>query len=250
MFKFDEIHSLFNCPLCKTTFKDPVTLLCGKTVCKVHCEQITKEKCRFCNKNHSKPEDGFNVNEVIRSQLELQVNKININFTQFNEYKKILEELDKGFKEIERIRNNPESFTNDFFNELTRQVDLRRETLIEDIHDYSKKVIENINKLKEECLENSKTSSKIKENIDEIKDKLNNLKVFLEMDDKEHEEIMSQKQLDEVQKMIELRLKEYKLELHQKFYKLVTNEIKFDIFFGSITGYDFEVEKIKVCLLG
>ncbi len=196
------------------------------------------------------PKNGFIINEFAKNLLELQVNKINLNFTQFNEYKKILEELDKGFKEIERIRNDPESFINDFFSELTRQVDLRRETLIEDIHDYSKKVIENINKLKEECLENSKTSSKIKENIDEIKDKLNNLKVFLEMDDKEHEEIMSQKQLDEVQKMIELRLKEYKLELHQKFYKLDTNEIKFDIFFGSITGYDFEVEKIKVCLLG
>ncbi len=75
-------------------------------------------------------------------------------------------------------------------------------------------------------MENSKTSPKIKESIDEIKNKLNNLNVFLEMDDKKHEEIMSQKQLDEVQKMIELRLKEFKLELHQKFYKLDTNEIK------------------------
>ena len=84
-----------------------------------------------------------------------------------------------------------------------------------------------------------------------IKIKLNKLNVMfdsLDMDDKKHEEIMSQKESDEVEKMVEPLLTEYKLELHQKFYKLDTIELKLDFIFGSISEYDYGAEKIKVTI--
>jgi len=248
MFKLNEIQSLFICPICKTTFQDPVTLTCGKTVCKQHCEEIIKDDCQFCNEKHSIPKNGFIVNEIINTQLELHVDKINMSFPQYEDYKKTLEDLNKGLKEVETSMNNQESYLSDYFGEITRQVDLRRETVIEDIHDYSNKIIQNINNIKEECLEKSKTSLKIKENIQTFKDKLkilNDMFNSLDMDDNKFKELLTQKQLDEAQRLIQPLLNDCKLECHKKFYKLETNDIQLNKFFGSIIGYDFDHEKIK-----
>ena len=111
--------------------------------------------------------------------------------------------------------------------ELTRQVDLRRETHIEDIHEHSNKVIQQIAQLKEESLAKVKTVLKSKDTFEGIKTRLNELNAMfdsLEMDDEKHKEIMWQKKSDEIEKMIEPLLGEFKLELLKKFYKFETNE--------------------------
>ncbi len=133
MFKFEKINSLFNCQLCNQFFEDPVTLPCGETVCKSHCDRISNDKCLFCSEIHITPKNGFLVNKVIKAQLEFQFNKINLNFTQFNDYKKILENLNKDLKEFETIHNDPCSYIYEYFSEITRQVDLRKEIVIKDI---------------------------------------------------------------------------------------------------------------------
>jgi len=205
MFKLNEIQSLFICPICKTTLQDPVALACGNTICKQHCEEFIKEECQFCKKNHIMPVDGFAVNKFAKQLLELKVDRINMSFPQYEDYKKTLDDLNKGLKEVETLINDPESYLSDYFGEITRQVDLRRETVIEDIHDYSNKIIQNIKNMKEECLEKSKTSLKLKENIQIIKDKLkilNDMFNSLDMDDKKLKELLMSKQLDEAQRFI------------------------------------------------
>jgi len=107
MFKLNEIQSLFICPICKTTLQDPIALPCGSTICKQHCEEIIKDDCQFCKKNHIMPEDGFVVNKIINTQLELKVDKINMSFPQYEDYKKTLEDLNKGLKEVETITRYP-----------------------------------------------------------------------------------------------------------------------------------------------
>jgi len=253
MSKFDKINSLFNCQICHHILQDPIFLPCSKTVCRTHSEDISREKCEFCGKFHPVPEDGFPVNELVKSLLEFQLNKINLNFAQYNHYKVIIEDLNKELKLIEAIRNDPESYISDYFSDLTREIDLRREILIRDIQEYSDELIKKIAVLREECLLKSKEKTKITESIDEVKEKIVSLNArfdSLEMDDRNHEEIMSQKESREVQKLIEPLLKDYKFELQgNKCYKLDTNEmLNLEKIFGSLNDFDYGIENDKVII--
>ena len=250
MFQINKINLLFNCQLCHKVLEYPVSLPCGETVCRAHTEQLSQAKCIFCSEIHKAPKNRFPANKIVQNQLEMKVNKINQNFSQFNDYQKIIEDLNKKLKETESIRQDPEYFIDEYFGELIRQVDLRRETLIEDIHQYSSGLIQKIEKLKHESVANSKKATKVTESIDSIKAKLTQLNSMfdcLEMDDLKHEEIMSQKESKEVGELIEPVLEKYKLELQgNKYYKLNTSDVKLEDVFGTLSCTDYDSEKMKV----
>jgi len=152
-------------------------------------------------------------------------------------------------KEMEAIRNDPEDYISEYFGELIRQVDLRRETLIGDIHKYSDELIQKIEKLKQECLAKSKEATKIKD-LATIKAKMNELNSMfnsLEIDDIKLEEIMSKKKSKELNDLMGPVLKQYKFELQgKKYYKFLTNEIKLENVFGSLSCFNYDIGNIKV----
>jgi hypothetical protein len=154
MFKSDQISSLFNCAFCSKVLHDPITLPCGNTVCKIHSSEISQDKCFLCNKNHSVPEDGFQINTLIQEQLNAQLHTLNHNFSQFNESRKIIDALNKEFNEIESIHKDPENYISEHCYELNRQVDLKRETMIKDIHEHSDSLIQKIALLKKNVWRN------------------------------------------------------------------------------------------------
>ncbi len=160
MFQFEKLNDLFNCKLCKNVLVDPILLPCGETVCKAHTDELSKGKCMSCYGAHIVPKEGFLENRIVKHQLDFEINNINLNFSQFNDYYKIIQDLKKNLKEIELIRKDPEDYIAEYFGELTRQVDLRRDTLIGDIHKYSDELIQKIEKLKQECLVKSTSLSK------------------------------------------------------------------------------------------
>jgi len=250
MFQFEKINDLFNCKVCKGVLVDPILLPCGETICKAHTDEISKGKCMSCSGAHTVPKEGFLENRIVKNLLENRVNKINLNFSQFNDYNKIIQDLNKNMKEIETIRKDPENYISEYFGELTRQVDLRRETLIEDIHKYSDELIQKIEKLKKDCVAKSKEATNITNDLDTIKSKMKDLNSMfnsLEIDDIKHEEIMSQKQSKELSKFMGPVLKQYKFELQgKKYYKLVRDEIKVENVFGSLSNYDFDIDNIEV----
>jgi len=206
----------------------------------------------LCSEIHTSPQSGFPSNKFAKSQLDLEVNKINLNLSQFKDYHKLLQDLNKNMKEMEAIRNDPEDYIHEYFGELTRQVDLRRETLIEDIHKYSDEIIQNIEKLKQECLAKSKEATKIKD-LATIKAKMNELNSMfdsLEIDDIKLEEIMSKKKSKVLNDLMGPILMQYKSELQgKKHYKFLTNEIKLDKFFGSLSCSDFDTDLMKVSIV-
>ena len=55
---------------CKLLLESPVVLVCAKTVCKEHLGQFENSgksfKCICCDKEHSVPEDGFQVNTICK----------------------------------------------------------------------------------------------------------------------------------------------------------------------------------------
>jgi len=178
MFQFNGINALFNCKLCQGVLVNPIILPCGETVCKAHRDQISMGKCIFCSEVHKAPQYGFPSNKIVKNLLEKRVNNINLNFSQFNDYNQIIQHLNKNLKEIELFRKDPDNFIAEYFAELTRQVDLRRETLIEDIHKYSDELIQKIERIKQECVAKSKEASKITDELDTIKAKMNELNLM------------------------------------------------------------------------
>jgi hypothetical protein len=146
-----------------------------------------------------------------------------LNSGQFDDYNEIIQDLKKNLKEIEAIRKDPENYISEYFGELTRQVDLRRETLIEDIHKYSDELIQKIEKLKQDCVAKSKEAMKASKKI------------------------MSEKKSKELSDLMGPILKQYKIELQgQKYYKLVKDEIKMENVFGSLSCFDYDIDNMKV----
>jgi len=250
MFQLEKINDLFNCKLCQSVLVDPIILPCGETVCKAHTDEISKGKCMSCSGTHIVPKEGFLENRIVKHQLDLEINKINLNFSQFKDYNKIIKDLNKNLNEIETIQKDPENYISEYFGELTRQVDLRRETLIEDIHRYSDELVQKIEKLKQDCVAKSKEATKITDELDTIKAKMNELNSTfnsLEIDDIKHEEIMSQKQSKELNDLMEPVLEKYKFDLQgKKYYKLVTNQIKLENVFGTFSCFDYDIDNIPV----
>jgi len=148
-------------------------------------------------------------------------------------------------KEMEAIRNDPDDYIHEYCGELTRQVDLRRETLIEEIYIYSNKLIQDIEKLKQECLAKSKEATKIKD-LATIKAKMSDLNAMfnsLEIDDKKLEEIMSKKKSNELNDLMAPVLRQIKFELQgEKYHKFITEEN----IFGTLCCSDLDIDNMKV----
>jgi len=253
MFQSEKINDLFSCKICKDVLVDPILLPCGETVCKEHADEISKGECMLCLENHKAPKNGFPSNKFAKNQLDLKVNKISLNFSQFKDYSKIIQDLNENWKEIETIQKDPENYIHEYFAELTRQVDLRRETLIEEIHKYSDELIQKIEKLRQDCVVKSKEATRITQDLATIKVKLNELNSMfnsLEIDDIKLEEIMSKKKSKELNELMGPVSEQYKFELHgKKYYKFLTNEIKLENIFGLLSCFDYDIDNIKVCIV-
>ena len=223
MLQLEEINALFNCKICKNVLVDPILLPCGETVCKVHQDKVSKGKCMSCSGTHTAPKEGFPENRIVKNQLDLGANKICLNVSQFNDYNKIIQNLNNNLKEIEAIRKDPKNYIGEYFGELTRQVDLRRETLIEDIHKYSDELIQKIEKLKQDCVAKSKEAIKTLEVM------------------------MSENKSEELNDLMGPVLKRFKFEQQgKKYYKLVINEIRLEDVFGTFCCFDYDIDNIKV----
>jgi len=250
MFQLEKINDLFNCKLCKDVLVDPILLPCGETVCKAHTDEIRKGKCMLCDGSHIVPKEGFLENRIVKDMLENRANEINLNFSKFKDYKKIIQDLNENLREIETIQKDPENYISEYFGELTRQVDLRRETLIRDIHKYSDELIQKIEKLKQDSVAKSKETTKINKVLETIKPKLNELNSMfnsLEIDDIKHEEIMSKKKSKELGDLMGPVLKKYKLELQgEKYYNFIIEEIKLEVIFGTLSCSDFDIKEVNI----
>jgi len=182
---------------------------------------------------HISPLNGFPSNKIVQNQLDLEVNKINLNLSQFKEYHKLLQDLNKNLKEIEMIQKDPDNYIYEYFSELTRQVDLRRETLIEDIHKYSDELIQKIEKLRKECMAKSKETTKLTQDLSTIKaklDELNSMFNSLEIDDIKLDEIMSKKKSKELSDLMAPVLRQIKFELQgEKYYTNITRKYFWNI---------------------
>ncbi len=64
-------------------------------MCKAHRDEISKGKCVSCSGVHIVPKEGFLENGLCQHEI----NKIDLNLSQFKDYHKIIQDLNKNLKE-------------------------------------------------------------------------------------------------------------------------------------------------------
>ena len=77
---------------CQLILENPVTLLCGNTLCRHHLDNYKVNfKCCFCHKQHTIPEEGFIVNNAMEQIID--------SFYQSNS---LMKEINKSFDELNK----------------------------------------------------------------------------------------------------------------------------------------------------
>ena len=182
MFKVDQIKNLFDCELCNQLLVDPVALPCGYSVCKRHLDallkntpkQINEFECELCKKKHYIPEDGFAINKRIQNALNIKLSTLKLNPV-YEECKTEINEAKNNIQLIENLDKDPENFIYEYFLELKRQVDLRREKLKLELDNYSDEIIQSIDSTKDNCIKLSTESKRLNTEIENSKNELTEL---------------------------------------------------------------------------
>ena len=197
MFKIDKVKSLFDCDLCNQVLIDPVTISCGNNIYKSHLDKLIKNKdktaykCEICHEEHDVPKSGFIINKKLQNGLTIQLNTLKLTPI-FEECKIEIQKATENVTKIEELEKNSESYIYEYFEDIKREVDIRREKLKTDVDKYSNEVIQSIENTQLNYMKLSKQASQISKKIGESKKELDDyIKQFdtFEIDEKKFENI-------------------------------------------------------------
>ncbi len=163
MYKVEKFKKFFDCDLCHQVLVDPISFPCGNNVCKDHLDKllknVSKEKCFFqceiCQEEHFIPKSGFKVDKRLQRGLEIQFNTLKLTSI-FDECKAVIKTVHEKVAKIEMLEKNSEVYIYDYFEDIKRKVDIRREDLKMKIDKYSDEVIQSIEGTQANLVEGSK----------------------------------------------------------------------------------------------
>lgn len=235
--KIERVKSIFNCQLCHKLLANPITLPCGYTICRDHLDELTPQSCTFCHLDHSSQK--FAVNIVLKELLEMDLNKLKLS-DKFDACKKSMDETMDLMNSIEAIQNDRDNYIFEYFQELKRQVDQRREELKLEIDTCSGNIITKINETQSKCSQLTNDVIDISKRVNAAKLKLNHLMQKLdsfEIDDEKYSGI--QIQLDIVKPKLASILEEYKSAIiGDSYYEFVSSNICIDDIFGQFISVE------------
>jgi hypothetical protein len=128
----------------------------------------------MCNEEHSVPNGGFVVNELLQKASEIKFHNIKLSPI-FDECKNLIKETKESAAKTEAIADDPESFIYEYFSDLKNKVDLRREELKLKIDDISDQLVQSIEDTQLKCTQLSKENKLIKETFDVSNNQLSKL---------------------------------------------------------------------------
>jgi len=175
MYKIEKNRKLLDCDVCNGLLIDPVSTLCGFIVCKSHLDQFEGTfQCDLCTSEHTVPKNRFKVVRRLQDALSIQLNTLDYTPV-YDECKKVIEVAQKDVSEIESIEKDPDNYIYEYFEDIKRKIDLRREDLKESIDKYSDETIESINNAQSNCQKLAKEVNKLCKDFKDSKKKLNKL---------------------------------------------------------------------------
>jgi len=174
--------------------KNPITLPCGSTICQIHIDEILFGSCTFCDAKHELPEGGsFQINTLLAEMLELEVDKIELS-PKFNACKGVIEETKTRVDSIEALYKDPAYFIYEYFEDIKRKVDYRREDLKIKIDVYSGEIINKVNETQAYYKSLASQTNHVSDHFEEFRTELNTLACSFDsfkIDDEKYEEIQT-----------------------------------------------------------
>jgi len=179
MYKVDEIKNFFDCDSCHQVLVDPISFPCGSNVCKSHLDKllknVSKEKsffrCEICKEEHFIPISGLKVDKRLQRGLEIQFNTLKLTPI-FDECKAVIKKANERVAEIETLEKSSEGYIYEYFEDIKRQGDIRREDLKMKIDKYSDEVIQSIEGTQLNYIKISKQVNQISTDIEQSKKEL------------------------------------------------------------------------------
>ena len=248
MFKIDQVKHFLDCDHCNNLLVDPVTIVCGYNVCKKHLDELVenssearKFRCLVCPKQHTIPEEGFVVNGRFQKQLDMELNKF-IPSQAFEDCKQVINDAKVYVSKIEALEKDPEFYIYEYFEEIKRKVDLRREDIKLKVDNCSDEMIRSIENSKEKCVRLAKEAKRLEIDIQKQKKVLDELLERFdrfEFNDKKFEDIKNSVVL--LNKDLNRKLEVYKISiLDSKTYAFESSAIYGEDEIGNIFG-SFEI---------
>ena len=244
MFKVDKLKTSFDCDECHKLLAFPVLMPCGNIVCKSHIDKLQTDinnnisslACGVCHEEHLVPKNGFIVHRRLQTLLELELDSLKLS-PAFEDCKKEIEATKEKLETMESLEKNSEVYIYDYFEDVKRQVDIRREDLKLKIDNYSDDLIKSIDVNQKNYIKLSKEGSQISTKIENSKRQLNELiSQFdtLEINDQKFIEIKSSVAV--VNREIHKILPEYQNSLvGNTKYTFEFEELPIEPFFGRLT---------------
>ena len=179
LFDVDHGKNPFGCDICNELLVDPVTIPCGSNVCKKHLDELIiflstggrkSYKCVACQEDHFMPENDFQVNTQIEACIRTYTKKLK--YYSLNERHNIeILRAKENVAKIESLQLDSDVCIGNYFEEIKRKVELKKDKLKNNIDKYYEDVLVTIEDAKRNCIM-SKGADKITENIRKYKKNL------------------------------------------------------------------------------
>jgi hypothetical protein len=224
MLDVEKIESIFKCDQCDQLLDEPVTISCGVTVCKFHLNEfLASFTCEFCNRIHQVPPEGFEVNKRLQSALKTEINILP---------DKMSKELHESLEELKNVEDKSEDFINEYYNNISKSVDIRKNDLKLQIDKYCEGILKKIETTRSECVQLSANWFS-----NELEKPKNDLVKLVNKIEKEHQEI----QIDFMKKS---NVREGAASIDNSF-KRILKEYKDDQLLGG-KRFTFEFKEIQI----
>jgi hypothetical protein len=243
MFKVNQLKSSSDCDRCNNFLVDPIVMPCGYIICKNHLNELLTNKsiekntfiCGICQEEHLIPKNGLIVNNRLQKLFKLELNTLKLSPV-FDECTKEIEDARDNMVKVELLEKNAENYIYEYFEDIKRQVDIRREDLKFKIDTYSDEIIKSVEMNQMNLIKISKEVNKMATVIEKSKNELNKLVTqfdTLEINDKKFGEIRAS--VADVNQEFHKILAEYQDNLiGNKKYSFEFKESKIDDIFGRV----------------
>lgn len=159
LMKIEKISDLFKCKLCKKSYTNPIMLPCGNVICLRDLELLSSDginiDCHLCDREHQKPIDGFPIVKPLAEMMELRADRLSFG-KNFEYGKNLLVSLEKLLKQFSLINNDPKLFIHEYFNDLKKKCNQKREEIKSEIDNHYDQILKEIDKYQKDCEISSK----------------------------------------------------------------------------------------------
>jgi len=135
---------------------------------------MSQSVCQFCPQTHHEPSGGFPPNQALEKMLAIELNSLTFS-SKFTKSQACITHLQKSCQEIDLIQKDPASYVYEYFEDLKREVDIRREHVKHQVDTYSNELITEISKYQEQCSQVNSQASEASEQIESLRTEINNL---------------------------------------------------------------------------